>query len=332
MELQSKEFSFTALDTWQKCHKKWYYRYIRRLDSKTVAPALDFGKALHCGFSTFYAAIKDGKPRPEALDLALADFRANYTDREGEDKRTVANGEKVLRGYEEIYRAEPFKLVTQEVGFCVPVENFTIVGENARKCKTCGAQVAKEVLTDNCPSCEAPWVIMLSGYLDALIEWDGVLYVLEHKTTTMLNSIFFNQFELSMQVDIYVYAAEQTLGRKCLGAVMNAVEIWKDVMRVTEKTKKLSDHYARDIQNRQPHEMDGFLNDVPLIVRDIERTVKEDDGSGRMFVRTKSSCFSYNYKCPYWDLCKHGEDDKVIARDFVVRDIKPANAQVEGQE
>lgn len=289
---QERIWDYTTISTFQACPKKYYFRMIKHLVPTTTAPALLFGKALHSALEVFYKDIREGKDRATALASSIKIFQDNYETPEGEEKRTTENAIKLLKGYEEVYRNEPFKVLGQEIGFAVPVFYKDSTG------------VEKSFL--------------LCGRLDALIDWNGVLYVLEHKTTTMLGANYFYQFEMSMQVDGYVYAASQHTGRKCLGAVVNALEVWKDVKKETSKTKKLEDHYARDPISRSDYELSEYLKDAGEWVERIIDSEKRNS-----FPRHKGACFTYNYKCPYWDICKYGEDEKIIGRTYKVEKWEP---------
>lgn len=275
-----RTFDFTALDTFQACPSKYKKRMLQHLSPKTVAPALEFGKAIHMGLEQYYLALRKEFPRIQAIGNALSTFKENYT-REDDPKRTQLIGEQMLQDYTEVYQKEPFKVIDVEVGFAVPLGGFTFTGR-----------------------------------LDALVEWDGQLYVMEHKTTSMLGTTYFKQFEMSMQIDGYIYAAEQLTGRRCLGVLVNA-------MQPRTKTKKLEDHFARDPIGRTQFEREEFVREVPLLIKDILKS--EESGE---FVRSKRSCFSYNYQCPYWDLCKYGEDEKMITRDFNVEKWEPYKVEV----
>ena len=283
-------WDYTSISTFQTCPKKFYYRMIKDLTPLTTAPALLFGKALHMALETYYNNTEN------RLEKAIEAFKANYVDSESDAKRTTANAEKLLRGYAEVYANEPFKVLSTEVGFSVPVEYGS--GKS----------------------------FLLCGRLDALVDWQGALYVLEHKSTTMLASNYFFQFEMNMQVDGYIYAATQITGRRCLGAIINAMEVWKNVQKPTAKTKQLSDHYARDPQSRSEHQLKEYCEDLGLVVEDIIKAEKLN-----RFPRNKQSCFNYNYKCPYWDICKYGEDERLIEKNFRKERWEPYK-QVEGGE
>lgn len=271
-------FDYTTLDLFLQCRKKYYWRMVRHLNPKTVGPALEFGKAIHLALESYY---RDG------LDAALNAFSESYKDREGEELRTVANGLKLIKEYARVYQIEPFKVLDLEIGFVVPVESEI------------GA-------------------IMYAGRLDGIIEWDKQIFVLEHKTTTLLRSNFFKQFHPNMQIDGYTYATSVYTGKKCHGVVVNALEPWKEVKRATEKTKHPENHFARDVSSRSDNELKDFALQANQIVRDILLCEERME-----FYQNKKTCFSYNYECPYKQLCLYGDDERLLNRDYTIEKWEP---------
>ncbi len=145
-----------------------------------------------------------------------------------------------------------------------------------------------------------------------------------YTTTSRLDAKFFKQFNPNMQIDGYIYGAEMYAGKKCFGAVVNALESWKELKRPTERSKKLEDHYARDPQKRNPAQLEDFKNQVEGMVDDIlncERVgiSKERDA----FYQNKAQCMSYDYACPYKDLCMYGESDRLIESSYNLEKWEP---------
>lgn len=295
--MSERTFDYTSMSTFQSCPKKYYWRMIRHLTPVTVAPALEFGKAIHLALEIYYIFKNMGYTVESAMDNAIRAFYEVYEDREGEDRRTLANGEKLLRGYAEVYANEPFKVVGTEVGFAVPIDYKNSEGENKS--------------------------FILVGRIDALVNWNGPLYVLETKSTAQLGYGYFNQFEMNQQMDGYLWGAMLSTGEKVQGVIINTLEVWKDVKRVSEKTKKLEDHYARDPQTRSDFELEEYKNDMGMQVENILDAEKRN-----RFPRNKQNCYTYNSRCPYWNLCKYGEDAKTIARDFVESKWEPYKQEV----
>lgn len=222
----------------------------------------------------------------DGLVKSISNFKETYKDREGDELRTVENGVKVLEWYGKVYAREPFTIVGKpETGFVFPIGD-----------------------------------IMFGGRIDLPIEWDGQLWIMEHKTTTRLDHNYFKQFALDKQITAYCIAVEEYYGKPCVGCILNAIEVWKELKRPTVKSKKPEDHFVRDPIMRSKRLKDRFKENMQKIVRDIQYCEKENE-----FYEAdeKSVCFSYNYDCPYRILCEFGEGPREIERDYIIRKWQP---------
>ncbi len=270
-------WDYTTIDMFQRCRRYYYWRIIRQLDTKTVSPALEFGKSLHDALDVYYT---------EGLEKALIKFRETYKDREGEEIRTNANGIKLLEHYSKVYSHEPFKIIGKpEVGFVVPLDK-----------------------------------VLWGGRMDLPIEWDGQLWVMEHKSTSRLDSNFFKQFTLDKQVTSYTIGAESYFNRECRGCIINAFEPWKELIRPTVKSKKPEDHFVRAPVLRSTLLKERFKLNIQRIIRDILWCEANNE---YYEAELKTACFYYNYDCPYRTLCEFGEDDRVIEANYQVSKWEP---------
>ena len=220
------------------------------------------------------------------LDNAIKVFGETYIETEGDELRTLENGIKLLTHYSEVYANEPFKVLGKpEAGFVFPIGDF-----------------------------------LWGGRMDLPVEWGGDLWIVEHKTTSSLRSNFFRQFALDKQITSYICAAENFTGRKCMGCIVNAMEPWKELKRPTAKSKRPEDHFVRDPITRSENLKERFKLNIQRLVRDIRWCV---DNNEWYEAESKETCFSYNYDCPYKQLCLYGEDERFIAKDYVVEEWKP---------
>lgn len=69
--------------------------------------------------------------------------------------------------------------------------------------------------------------VNLIGRCDAIVEHEGDLYVLDHKTTGRIDTTWRHQFRLDAQMTAYVWAASQTLGQRVRGIFINGIEFAK---------------------------------------------------------------------------------------------------------
>ena len=273
----------STIDLFLKCRKKYEYRHVMDLEAKTVSPALEFGKAIHLGLEAYYT-------HQRSLDEAVRAFATCYSDREGDELRTVENGVKLLTTYAEVYKHESLEILGLEQGFAVPVPHPDKPGHS----------------------------IIYGGKLDGLVKWDGAVYVLEHKTTSALNYSYFEQFRPNQQLDGYVYGARALTGLPIAGVLVNALEPWKEVKRVTDKTKRPEDHFARAPIQRSEIELEDFARDVNEIVGEILKCEQDN-----RYYKTRSACRDFNYNCVYKDLCLYGPDERFIKANYNVKKWEP---------
>lgn len=281
-------WDYSVLSTFQTCRKKYYWTYVRNLRPKIKGVALEFGGAIHEALDAYY--INGGGEN--GLACAKTVFECNYKDREGDKLRTVANGIKMLEWYSKKYASEPFKVLGKpETGFVFHV-------------------------SDN---------VLFGGRIDLPVEWDGQLWIMEHKTTTRLTSGYFDQFELDRQVTGYIIAAENYFkDRKVMGCIVNVLEPWKELIRPTAKSKTPEDHFLRKPITRSLMLKERFLLNTQRLVRDIQWCEENDEFQE---AEKKEVCQYYNRPCPYLQLCKYGEDEKVIANDYIVEKWEPFKPQ-----
>ncbi len=272
----------STISCFQTCRRKYYWSYVRHLRPQVKGTALLFGGAIHEALDCYYKNDNREQGAVEAIKL----FKSIYASPEGDDLRSQENGVKLLMWYFVKYKHETCTVAGK------PEEGFVFF---------CGD-------------------VLYGGRLDLPIEWDGQLWIMEHKTTTRLGASYFNQFELDKQITGYIVALEEYSGRECSGAIINVMEPWKDVKRVTAKTKQPEDHFLRKPLTRSKQLKDRFRYNVQAIVRDITWCEEHNEYQE---AEKKEACFYYNRNCPYLQLCQYGENEKVIARDYVVEKWEP---------
>lgn len=225
----------------------------------------------------------------EGLDSAIQRFKETFEDVEEEQLRTVANGVKLLKTYAEKYAREPFKVIAKPEGsFLFKVGDVDYVGK-----------------------------------IDLPVEWDGQLWIMEHKTTSYIKSGYFDQFMLDKQPTGYVLAAEAYLERPCIGCIINVLEPWKELVRPTAKSKQPFDHFVRYPLTKSKEHKERFKLNVQRIVRDIEWCKENDEWYE---AENKNVCVFYQRKCPYFDLCFYGENERILSQ-YKVEEWNPCKKE-----
>lgn len=68
---------------------------------------------------------------------------------------------------------------------------------------------------------------LITGRVDAVVESDGHLYVMDHKTAAKIDSFWASQFKNDSQMSGYTWAVAAQLGAPIVGVLINGVQIGK---------------------------------------------------------------------------------------------------------
>lgn len=227
------EFDYTMLSTFLRCRKRYYWRFVKDLNSKAPQTAPEFGRCIHKALDVWFNTHDD--------KAAIEMFRSSFVENPADEKRTLKVGEKLLSLYTEKYAHEGFKVLASEIEFTLPVG------------------------LDFDESCE----FVLIGRIDKIIEWDKAIYVMDHKTTSRLGYEFFYKIKPNMQFDGYIWAARQLGFPACSGVVLDALLVAKGLV-VPAQLAKLQP-LGRDISTRTDEELNNYLRNACLIVDDIRK-------------------------------------------------------------
>jgi hypothetical protein len=108
--------------------------------------------------------------------------------------------------------------------------------------------------------------------MDMLYERENKLYIMDHKTTSIMGPSYFQDFELSSQVFGYLWAAERIFQRPISGFIVNGLGIRKPtktgkafelVRHAVNNDRSLLEEWQRDtthdISNYLQMCFDGYL-------------------------------------------------------------------------
>ena len=218
-----------ALTMHQTCPSKYNLRINQGWTSRGKSAALGFGGALHEGLAAWYKTANLG----QAL---LAIGEAWVDDQPVEDFRTKEKCVTTMIEYTKKYPSEGFSVVGAPDNPMVEVP-FTI--EMGRYVPFCGDWVDAAGMTflgcgvmqhgfenEVCATCGCPLEpIEYGGIFDGLIEFSHQVFILEHKSTSVMGASYFNQFKPNNQVCGYIWGAGQLSGKKVVGAMVNAIGV-----------------------------------------------------------------------------------------------------------
>lgn len=287
-----------ALTNFQTCPAKYDLRINQGWQTRRRSSALGFGGAIHEGLAVWY---KTGD-----LAQALTAIVDKWDDTVSvDDYRTKEKCIQVMIEYSKNYPSETFKVVGMETGHPMIEVPFVLdTGMYLDWCEECKGELGT-INQNECSNCgKVHESIEYGGIFDGLIDFNGQIYVLEHKSTSMLGQYYFQQFKPNNQVTGYIWAAEQLSGRQVNGALINALGVYK-----VGKTK-----FERSLTARHPQELVDWKNNVRLVCNQIKAA--ERNG----FSLSTGACTLYG-KCEYHDvhvLTLPAERQKRLETDYIV--------------
>jgi len=222
------------------------------------------------------------------LEKTIKAFTDVFVESPDDEKRTIAVGRKLLSLYAEKYEHEGFKVLACEQEFNVPLPL-------------------------------PPF--RLRGRIDKIIEWDGAVLVMDHKTTSRLGGEFFYKIKPNMQFDGYIWAARQIGYPSCNGILLDALLVAKG-LTIPSQLSRLTP-LARSVDFRTEQDINRYVNNVTSIIRDLELCYKTD-----VWYENTESCCDF-VECPYRRICKEEESlhDRIIEMDFKVEPWAPTREE-----
>lgn len=288
-----------ALTMFQTCPHKYFRRMIQGWTPRRKSGALGFGGALHEGLAEWH---RDGE-----LGMALVAIDKGWPDAMPvDDFRTKDKCLSTMMEYVKQYPTESFKTVvgpngplievpfTLDTGMYLPCR-LSWIGTDKSTPDCSGVSNESGVCVHCGKDCEP---IEYGGIFDGLVEYGGTVYVLEHKSTSMLGSTYFNQFKPNNQVTGYVWAAGQMSGRQVGGAIINAIGVYR-----VGKTK-----FERHITNRFPEEIVEWLENVRIVCNQIKEAELR-----QTFSRSTGACTMYGL-CEFHSVCNLAREKERLKR------------------
>jgi len=225
--------------------------------------ALGHGVAVHAGLAAWYRGSLDGLSGPQRVDLAFAALTQAWPeDQPVDDFRTLSRAQELLLTYIKEYPQESFQILAVEVPFTLPLRD----PEGKYRWLDCGNSFpdtfdptlgrtfcpGKPLDSGNCDICGRPCEsIEYGGIFDLNVQYGAgkysTIYVMDHKTTSVLGPTFFLQFKPNAQITGYVWADTQLSDRKVAGAIINALCLTRGGNIVVGK-REITDRSDADIR------------------------------------------------------------------------------------
>ncbi len=266
---------------------EYYVLHKRRLAEQRSA--LFFGGAIHSALEYRYrnAGVIPPHEIPTNQSALLAQIFAS-SPAQIDDHRTCSLATSIIRHYNAKYSLEEFKIVQNDNGPLVE-QSFAI--ELVRLAVPTWIHHSGFV------------VVIYTGRIDLVVEWDG-LFNVDHKTTSILGTGFFEEQSMSPQQEGYMWAVGKTLGVLPLGYVINAIRT-----RPPAKSREdvCDDDFLRQKFYCPKERVDEWEHNIIAIVREF--LWKYSQGYLPM---EKKWCIHKYGRCQYFDVCSLPAENRAM--------------------
>lgn len=282
-------------------------------------PALSFGSAIHLGLEYRYVKHQN-RPVDEAyynsLVPLLTDHFAKFPTPEG-DFRTLNWAVELLHRYNMKYSIEEFNLLKLDNPITCPYCNG-----NSSPCVWCSNTGKRDILVEvpfsvplftwTPPShLSVPAIpVIFTGKIDLPLIIDNKIYVMDHKTTSMLGATFWDDKKASSQFKGYAWAFLQATGKLPHGYAVNAIRTKAPPLYVSEnKVNKRgvttspeqwwNESLSRERFPLHPEDIDEWYTNTTALVS----LFLLQYFSNMQLPRRTTNCISKYGHCPYFEVC-----------------------------
>jgi hypothetical protein len=298
--------TYSSWSTFRNCQKKYFWRYIEQIVPLTTEPALVFGALMHRALRVWH------ETQDEKKVFDLINREQPREDDRGRRDWNLAMA--MMAAYAAHYAKESFKVVFLEKTFRGEILN----PDTGFPSKT----------------------FFLAGRYDGLVERNGELWLLEHKTASSIDSGYLERLWTDFQVSLYKGYVQKEVQKPIAGVLYNILA--KPALRQYEagKTRKVAET-DQEFQLRlfeKLQEPSMFHREELLIpveqIRQIHAELwrltqiyLEARRSG-IWSQNTSFCFHWNKACPYFPLCRSGGNPLVKENQYR---IEPPHKELEDE-
>ena len=328
--------TFSALNTFRNCPRKYKHRYIDCLRPRERAESLSFGSVIHGAIELWYRSAADSNRLWTVLDFIDQQFPL----RAGDDGQKAAwnLARAMFTGYASRYASEEFGIVEVELPFIGEIRN----PDTGRPSQT----------------------FVMAGKADAIVKRSDGMYLLEHKTASSIDANYLDKLWTDTQIALYSFYLRQ-LGYPIVGVIYNVllksrlkqkageteVEYEARRMELAAKNKsgrstakrqmpesdeefqaRLAEWYARPDAFHREH---IYLSEDRLAmlqeeVWEITQQYLDARRRGKWLLNT-SNCFSYQRPCEYLPYCQSGFNPNVVDNLYDIalphEELTPADSE-----
>lgn len=315
--------TFSALNTFRNCPRKYKHRYVDHLQPREKPESLSFGSIIHEALELWYRSAGD----PNRLWKVLDDLDARFPGRGGDpiEKHRWHLARAMLTGYAARYPTEDFEVLEVEKVFHGEIRN----PDTGRSSQT----------------------FVMAGKADGIVQLDGDLYLLEHKTAASIDSNYLDRLWTDTQIALYCFHLREQ-GYPIVGVIYNILlkarlqqrqgesqaEYEARRAELAAKNKsgrstakrqlpetdeefqaRLADWYARPeaFHRERIYLSEDRLAMLQEEVWEITQQYLDARRRGKWLLNT-SNCFSYQRPCEYLPFCQSNFNPNVRDNLFAI--------------
>ena len=322
--------TFSALNTFRNCPRKYKHRYLDALQPREKAESLSFGSVIHSALEIWYRSSGEKNRLWAVLDYL--DDQYPHCAGDPQEKAIWQLAQAMLTGYAARYADENFEVVEIEKEFTGEIRN----PETGRSSQT----------------------FLMAGKADGIVRLGNELYLLEHKTASTVDANYLDKLWTDTQIALYCFYLRQQ-GYPIVGVLYNVLlkarlqqregetqaefEIRRAALAAKNKSgrstaqrqmpetdeefqARLADWYAKPeaFHRERIYLSEDRMQMLQEEVWEITQQYLDARRRGKWLLNT-SNCFSYQRSCEYLTYCQSGFSS--IVRDNLF-DIAPPHEEL----
>ena len=267
----------SKLQTFKDCPEKYRLRNLLGLKKREEGEDehdKNFGKAIHTGLEFYYK----GKSIEEIKEAFKKDYQVQLNE---EDKaKTQENGLILLDAYINHYKDEDKKWTIKAVEVA---DTFEI----------------------------APGISFMVK-IDLVIEQQGCIYFVDHKTTgKAFNWTYWGQFEPNSQITAYTAYCQAKYG-ECSGGIINGLQLGFRKNKYMGEPAGFHYSFQRQLFNRNKQQIEAWKIDTQDWIKSLEFRLMTEQGLS--WPKNEGQCRF----CSYKEICISVNDEQIIEQLYEV--------------
>ena len=159
----------------------------------------------------------------------------------------------------------------------------------------------------------------LAGKTDGVVRKDGQHFILEHKTSSRIDSGYMERIIHDFQSRLYSLALSKVLGIPISGVIYNVITkpLLKQNAKETDEVfhSRLVERVSEGLQREMFYYTAANLEDVASHIQEILREVRDCQKRG-VWLKNTGNCYQWNRACDFFPICQSYDNPITIANQY----------------